>query len=457
MGISIVQKSDLSKKRPNAKTALVLAGGAVTGGSFKVGGLKALNDFMVNRKVTDFDLYVGLSAGSFLAAPLAGGISPEEILKSMDGSSRFFTQFSPLHTYWPNWREFIERPISYAYRRATYLPGILYDVARSFPFIKGELKKKLVHLMSEPTYSNLEALLEPLAKVIYSSRSMPSIAEAIPSGVFDNRTLEVYMRENMERNHLSNNFKVLKRLRKKSLYIVATILDTAEREIFGYDEKNDVTISEAVWASTALPGFYKPVRLKGIDYVDGAVKRTANIDVAVAKGAELIICYNPFRPFNNDLVLEYLREEKRYVTKGKRLSQFGLFMVLNQSVRSLFHTRLKYTLEHYQKDPQFKGDIILMEPTADESLFFEMNPLAFWQRAKAAKCGFNSVRESIERHFDPLAKIMNAYGIELSRDQVDLDYSKITGADDDDETMKVLESEVPRRRLRVVKGRRASA
>ena len=63
MGITIVQKSDLSKKKVNAKVALVLAGGAITGGTFKVGGLKALNDFLVNRKVTDFDIYVGISAG----------------------------------------------------------------------------------------------------------------------------------------------------------------------------------------------------------------------------------------------------------------------------------------------------------------------------------------------------------------------------------------------------------
>ena len=64
MGITIIQKSDLSVRKPNAKVALVLAGGAVTGGAFKVGGLKALDDLLVNRKTTDFDVYVGLSAGA---------------------------------------------------------------------------------------------------------------------------------------------------------------------------------------------------------------------------------------------------------------------------------------------------------------------------------------------------------------------------------------------------------
>lgn len=452
MGISIVQKSELSGKRSSTKTALVLAGGAVTGGTFKIGGLKALNDFLVNRKVTDFDIYVGLSAGAFLAPCLAGGIGPEEMLKSMEGSSRYFTQLSPFHIYKPNFREFFERPISYLYRRATYAPGIMYDVLRALPYIKDELKERLLELLAHPSYSHLEELLDPLARVIYRSRQMPSLAEAIPSGIFDNSPVERFMRENMERNHLSNNFKVLRRLRKKSLYIVASVVDTAEREVFGYDEKNDVTISEAVMASSALPGFYKPVRLKGVDYCDGAIRKTANIDVAIGKGAELVVCYNPFRPFNNELVLEYLREENRYITKGKRLSELGLFMVINQAVRTLFHTRLQFSLQHYAKDPNFKGDIILIEPKADDSLFFELNPLAFWQRAKAARCGFNSVRESIGERFSEVSRILSSYGIDMSRERVDLDYDKMVHSDDDETTMQVLEEEVPKRRFKLIRG-----
>ena len=69
--------------------------------------------------------------------------------------------------------------------------------------------------------------------------------------------------------------------------------------VFGADETNDVTISEAVQASTALPIFYRPARIDGVDYVDGGVRHTANIDVAIEKGADLVICYNPFRPFLN--------------------------------------------------------------------------------------------------------------------------------------------------------------
>ena len=93
MGITIVQKSDLSVRKKNPKIALVLAGGAVTGGAFKLGGLKALDDFLLNKKITEFDTYVGLSAGSVLAAPLAAGISPAEMVKSLEGKSKQFSRF----------------------------------------------------------------------------------------------------------------------------------------------------------------------------------------------------------------------------------------------------------------------------------------------------------------------------------------------------------------------------
>lgn len=456
MGITIVQRSNLNQKRPHAKTALVLAGGAITGGTFKVGGLKALNDFLVNKKVTDFDIYIGLSAGGFLAAPLAGGISPEEMLKSLDGTSHYFTQLSPLHFYWPNFREYFQRPLSYLYRRATYLPGILYDFVTSFPNLWPVFRENFLLFTHHPSYSNFEAMMKPLAKVVYSSRSMPSIAEAFPSGIFDNSHLERYLRLNMERNRLTNNFKTLYRARGKALYIAATDIDTSERVIFGHDEKSDVTISQAVQASSAMPGFYKPARLKGIDYVDGAVRRTTNMDIAIKKGAELIICYNPFRPFSNRILLEYLREEDKYVTKNRRISDNGILMVFNQVFRTLLHTRVRYFIEQVQNDPQFKGDVILIEPKEDDATFFEMNPFAFWNRAKAAKHGFTTVRESIEARFGEISKILSCYGIEMTREIVDLDYSRISKPTSDDVTvMSVLEKESPKkgsrsRRLRLV-------
>src|SRR5438093_9254379 len=133
MGITIVQKSDLSVRKPNPKIALVLAGGAVTGGSFKLGGLKALDDFLVNRKTTEFDTYVGLSAGAVLAAPLAAGITPAEMLKSLEGASAKFTRFRPADFYYPNLRDFVARPARFALDVLTFLPGTIGDLFKQVP------------------------------------------------------------------------------------------------------------------------------------------------------------------------------------------------------------------------------------------------------------------------------------------------------------------------------------
>ncbi len=444
MGITIIQKSDLTRKKPNAKIALVLAGGAITGGTFKVGGLKALNDFLVNRKVTDFDIYVGVSAGAVIASQVANGISPEEILKSLDGSSEHFEQMSPFDIYWPNFREYFERPLGYLYRRLSYLPGIFYDSILSLPKLWSPLRDGFVKYLSSPTYSNFETMMRPLAKIIYSTRTMPSLAEALPTGIFDGKRLEKYLRRNLEKNHLTNDFKVLKKYRDKSLYIITTDLDTADRVVFGPDEKSDVTISEAVQGSAALPLIFKPARLKGVDYIDGAVKRTTNMDLAIRKGADLVICYNPFRPYSNRLVFEYLREEDKYVTKNRRISDGGLVMIFNQVFRTIFHTRIRYFIDQMTVDRNFKGDIILIEPKEDDSTFFEMNPFSFWNRAKAARHGFTSVKNTIEGRFGEVAKILSSYGIEMTRDVVDRDFNKMHKSTSDDSTiMGVLEKESP--------------
>src|SRR6185436_15122465 len=114
MGITIVQKSDLKTRKRNPKIALVLAGGAVSGGAFKLGGLKALDDFLVNKKTTEFDTYVGLSAGAVLAAPLAAGVSPAEMLKSLEGKSAQFSRFGLEDVYQLNVRDFVTRPARFA-------------------------------------------------------------------------------------------------------------------------------------------------------------------------------------------------------------------------------------------------------------------------------------------------------------------------------------------------------
>src|ERR1700730_13763487 len=70
------------RRRPRRdKTALVLGGGGFTGGVYEIGALRALDLLAVNSSVNQFDVYVGTSAGSFIAALCANGVTPEEMMR----------------------------------------------------------------------------------------------------------------------------------------------------------------------------------------------------------------------------------------------------------------------------------------------------------------------------------------------------------------------------------------
>lgn len=442
MGITIVQKSDPSVRKRNPKTALVLAGGAVTGGAFKLGGLKALDDFLVNKKTTDFDTYVGLSAGAVLAAPLAAGISPAEMTKSLEGKSDQFTRLNALDFYNPNIRDFLTRPAQFAWDTLLYAPGVVSDIVSQLPKMARALVEPLSDAVTSPSLTTLIELLNPIGEAIGRTRKVPSPFDYLPSGLFDNSSIEQYLRYNLKRAELPNDFRELYRVTGKELYISAMNLDTAERVVFGHDEDCSVKVSEAVQASTALPGFYKPARIRGVDYVDGGVRRTANIDSAIEHGADLIICYNPFRPFSNRV------RRTADGMQGKHLADSGITTVLNQVFRTLLHSRLQYGLRQYQDDPNFKGDIVLIEPKETDPTFFQMSALDYWQRLRAAQYGYISVTQSIEENYDLIKQLLESYGITMTRRQVDAGVERIR-SHDVEESINVLTDEIPARHLSV--------
>src|SRR4051795_13752197 len=78
-------------RKPPSKTALVLGGGGFTGGVYEIGALRALDLLSVNSNVNQFDVYVGTSAGSFVAALAANGVTPEEMMRVVNqhGSASF--------------------------------------------------------------------------------------------------------------------------------------------------------------------------------------------------------------------------------------------------------------------------------------------------------------------------------------------------------------------------------
>src|SRR5579884_1655529 len=110
-------ESSARRRRQRSKTALVLGGGGFTGGVYEIGALRALDLLSVNRTVNEFDVYVGTSAGAFVAAAVANGITPEEMMRVI--VQQVPTPFPDarvsalLH---PNYSEFLSKGVQIPFR-----------------------------------------------------------------------------------------------------------------------------------------------------------------------------------------------------------------------------------------------------------------------------------------------------------------------------------------------------
>src|SRR5216117_2837194 len=69
--------------KPRPRYALDLAGGGVIGGMYEVGALAALEE-RLNGEGRGFDVYVGCSAGSVVAAFLASGVRARDLYRILD-------------------------------------------------------------------------------------------------------------------------------------------------------------------------------------------------------------------------------------------------------------------------------------------------------------------------------------------------------------------------------------
>ena len=146
-------------------------------------------------------------------------------------------------------------------------------------------------------------------------------------------------------------------------------------------------ISKAVECSTALPVVYEPVELKGRQLIDGGIRSTTNVDVAVERGAKFIVVVNPLVPYVNDFKRQI---PTVFGTRVRRVSDMGLPAIANQTFKLIAHARLHQAVAFWQE--KYPGvDIILIEPEPNDELMFGTSIMDYSQRLAIARHGFESV------------------------------------------------------------------
>jgi predicted acylesterase/phospholipase RssA len=364
------------RRARRSKTALVLGGGGFTGGVYEIGALRAIDLLSVNRTVNQFDVYVGTSAGAFIASMAANGITPEEMMRVVN--RQVPTPFRDIDVgtlLRPNLMEFA--------RTGVNLPFKLAGIARS---LVGQLG----------SITAMDVVL--------------SLAEALPSGMYSGSGIEEYVRAVLSDPDRTDDFRLL----DNELYLAATDLDTCERIVFGANDWDDVPISTAVRASTALPMVYKPVRVKDRELVDGGIVSTTNLDIAVEAGAKFVVVVNPLVPYVNDFTKT---SSGLLGTRVRHVSDMGFPQIGYQSFKLLAYQRLHEMARQWEQ--RYPGvDIVLVEPEPNDELMFQTSIMNFTSRVEIARHGFESVTLKLSEDYGKLRQVCERHGIQISATRV---------------------------------------
>lgn len=354
-----------------SKTALVLAGGGLTGAVYEIGALRAIDDLLVDRSVTDFDIYVGTSAGALVSSLLSQGTNPHEIMDALAGEHATVPPLSRSDLFGLNRKDLLRWGIK--------IPRTLLGATSHY----------LRHASDMTFFDVLWLLLD-----------------ALPSGMYDNRSLEHYLERVLRIQGKSTHFQDLER----ELYIIATDLDNGHRAVFSKEQHADVSIPRAVAASSAVPVLYRPVRIGGHEYVDGAARGNASLDIAVEHGAKLIVCINPLVPLDNSehSNIPILGPD------GSYLSEKGVAFIAQQITRIQAHSALHYHIKQLRRSRP-EVDIILIEPSQHDYKMFFYNAMRYSARLLLARHGFESVTLNIAEDYAYYQNLLGRHGIEITR------------------------------------------
>ncbi|UCF66176.1 MAG: patatin-like phospholipase family protein [Acidobacteriota bacterium] len=362
---------DRSKSRPT-RIGLALAGGGPEGAIYEIGALRALEESIEGLDLNDLEIYVGVSAGSFIGASLANQITSKQMCRAIVSHDPGMHPFTP---------------------RTLFSPA-LGEWARSALGAPRQALRAVSRLLERPGDSTVLG-------------SLATLSRALPVGLFDNEPIRAYLHDSFTRRTRTDDFRSLMR----KLIVVAADLDSGEAVRFGSPGQDHVPISLAVQASTALPGVYPPVLIDGRYYVDGVLLKTLHASVALDEGLDLFIGINPIVPVDTVHTVEH-----GIMRRGKLIDR-GLLTVLSQTFRTMIHSRMVGGFATYAaRYPD--TSILLLEPRRTDYRMFFTNIFSFRSRRDTCEHAYRSTRDYLRQHQEKLGPMLASHGLTLRTDML---------------------------------------
>jgi NTE family protein len=372
------------RRSSSARVGLAIAGGGPIGGMYELGALRALDVAIEGLDLTSLQVYVGVSSGAFLAAGLANRMTPTEMCRVFITGDADDARFRPQTFVRPAFREY--------FKRVTGVPRILFHWWRD--------------LLTRPGELSLSELVSHFGGLV-------------PTGLFDNDEIERFLRDAFTRHGRTNDFRELRR----RLFVVAVDLDNGEAVRFGAPGWDDVPISKAVQASSALPGLYPPVEIRQRHFVDGALRRTMHASVALDQDIDLLIGLNPLVPFDASAARAEGRPQPDSLVTG------GLPVVLSQTFRTLLQSRMQVGMAKYMHEYEHTDQVVL-EPNPDDAEMFFTNVFSYSSRQRVCEHAYRATLADLRARREKLAPVLARHGLRL-RDEVldDQELSLVGGLD----------------------------
>ncbi len=312
---------------PTHRIGLVLGAGGVVGHAYHAGVLDGLCD-ATGWDPRDAEVIVGTSAGSVVGALLRAGFSARDLAARSTGE--------PLS---PEGAELVARSeLAGASRLPARPPG-----------------RRGIPRMASPALL-VRAALRPF----WLNRPGVMLAGALPAGAVPTELVAAALRPLFGSEWPD-----------RALWLTAVRLRDGRRVVFGRDGAPPAHVADAVAASCAIPSFFAPVAISGVEYVDGGAHSPTNADLLAELELDAVIVSSPMSVAGNRL-------RPSLDLPARRLCRF-------------------YLGQEAARIKRRGAPVLTFQPTGDDLKVMGMNAMDQSRRGPVTEQARESARRKLER------------------------------------------------------------